>query len=46
MDLSAMAMIPANVPGPMMATSISAQMSELMDRDETMMNNATARTDL
>ncbi len=39
-----MAMTPARTPGPMMVTSIRAQMSELMERDETMMNSATGRT--
>ena len=38
-----MAMVPANTPGPMMETSSSAQISELMERDETMMNSATGR---
>ena len=36
--------MPANTPGPMMVTSISAQISELIERDDTMMNSATGRT--
>ena len=39
-----MAMMPANTPGPTMATSSKAQMSELMEREETMMKRATGRT--
>src|SRR5262245_29910150 len=35
--------MPANTPGPMIVTNISAQMSELIERDETMMNSATGR---
>ena len=36
--------MPANTPGPMMVTSISAQISELIERDDTMMNSAIGRT--
>ena len=43
-DRSEMAMMPASAPGPMMETSSSAQMSELIERDETMMNSASGRT--
>ena len=39
-----MASTPANTPGPMIVTSISAHRSELIDRDETMMKSATGRT--
>ena len=39
-----MAMMPANTPGPTMVTSISAQISELIEREETMMRSATGRT--
>jgi hypothetical protein len=40
MDRSAMATIPARRPGPMIATRRSAQISELIDREATMMNRA------
>jgi hypothetical protein len=36
--------MPANTPGPMMVTSIRAQISELIERDDTIMNSATGRT--
>ena len=36
--------MPANTPGPIIVTSISAQISELIERDDTMMNSATGRT--
>ena len=39
-------MIPANTPGPTMVTSISAQMSELIERDDTMMKSASGRARL
>jgi len=38
-----MARMPANTPGPMSVTSIRAQISALMERDDTMINNATGR---
>src|SRR5262249_4575428 len=41
---SAIARIPASTPGPMIVTSISAQISALIERDETMMNKASGRT--
>ena len=37
-------MTPAKMPGPTMATSIRAQIRELIERDETMMNRAMGRT--
>ena len=43
-DRSPMARMPANTPGPTIVTSISAQISELIERDDTMMNNARGRT--
>ena len=39
-----MAITPANTPGPMMATSIKAQMSELIEREDTMTRSATGLT--
>src|SRR3546814_13710398 len=44
MERSPMAIMPASTPGPTMVTSISAQMSELMEREETMMKRATGLT--
>ena len=41
-----MAMTPANRPGPTMETSNKAQIRELMEREDTMINNATGRTNL
>ena len=43
-ERSPIARMPANTPGPTMVTSISAQISELIERDDTMMNSATGRT--
>ena len=39
-------MMPANTPGPIIVTSISAQISALIERDDTMMNRAIGRTTL
>jgi hypothetical protein len=39
-------MIPAKTPGPMIVTSMSAQISALIERDETIMNSAIGRTTL
>src|SRR5579862_9453532 len=39
-----MARMPASTPGPRIVTSISAQISELIERDDTMTNSATGRT--
>src|SRR5262249_20147580 len=36
--------MPANTPGPMIVTSINAQISELIERDDTMTNSAAGRT--
>ena len=44
MERSAMATIPASTPGPRMATSRSAQISELIEREETMASKAIGRT--
>ena len=41
-----MAIMPANTPGPTMVTSISAQISELIEREATMMNSAIGRTNV
>jgi hypothetical protein len=38
------AITPASSPGPMIETSSSAQISELIEREATMMNSATGRT--
>src|SRR6516164_4671120 len=35
--------MPASTPGPMMVTSINAQISELMERDDTMTSSAAGR---
>src|SRR5262249_18764953 len=35
--------MPANTPGPMIVTSINAQINELIERDDTMMNSAAGR---
>src|SRR6266404_3146804 len=35
--------MPANTPGPMIVTSINAQISELIERDDTVMNSAAGR---
>src|SRR5262249_27724269 len=43
-ERSPMARMPANTPGPTMVTSISAQISELIERDDTMMNGAPGGT--
>jgi len=43
MDRIAIAMTPANTPGPMIAISRSAQISELMERVETIISNAMGR---
>ena len=37
-------MMPASSPGPIMATSSSAQISELIERDETMIRSANGRS--
>jgi len=42
-DLSPMATIPASTPGPMIETNSSAQISELIERDETMIRRAIGR---
>src|SRR5215471_2643530 len=39
-----MAKMPASTPGPTIVTSMSAQISELIERDATMTNRATGRT--
>ena len=39
-----MAMMPANTPGPTIATSSNAQISALIERDETMTRSAIGRT--
>src|SRR6056297_3210605 len=44
MDRMAMATTPAKTPGPMIAISNSAQISELIDRVATMISSATGRT--
>ena len=36
--------MPANTPGPMIVTSINAQISELIERDDTTTKSATGRT--
>ena len=41
MERRPIAMTPANTPGPIMATSINAQINELMDLDEAMIKSAT-----
>jgi hypothetical protein len=43
-ERSAMAMIPASKPGPRIATSRSAQIRALTEREATMMKTATGRT--
>jgi uncharacterized protein (DUF3084 family) len=43
-ERSPIARMPANTPGPTIVTSISAQISELIERDDTMRNSATGRT--
>ena len=35
--------MPANTPGPMIVTSINAQINELIERDDTMINSAAGR---
>ena len=42
-ERSPMATIPASTPGPMIETSSRAQISELIERDETMMRSAMGR---
>jgi hypothetical protein len=42
-ERSPIARMPANTPGPMIVTSISAQISELIERDDTMTNSAAGR---
>ena len=44
MERRAIAMIPANTPGPRMETSNKDQINELMEREETMINKATGRS--
>ena len=43
-ERSAIATMPASTPGPRMVTSSSAQISELIERDETMISSAIGRT--
>ena len=43
-ERSAIATTPASTPGPSMVTSSSAQISELIERDDTMIRSATGRT--
>ena len=45
-DRSQIAIVPAKTPGPNMKTSINAQIRELTDREETIINNAIALTEL
>lgn len=43
-ERNAIAMMPANSPGPTIETNNKAQMSELIEREETMISSAIGRT--